>query len=206
MLIVMTKAHRTKLLDRSHNTRDAQLFIIATEGAKTEKSYFEMFEDSRIHIEVLPTGIANNSAPQYVIERLNQFSKKYDFGEKDTLWLVLDVDRWGNKNLSSVCRQAKQKKYHLAISNPCFETWLCLHLMDLDPNDSTGQAFEQRLRLILGSYNKSNLDITPYLEHIEDAILRAKQLHPNANQNWPPTPGSHVYRVVEMLLKATRIS
>ncbi|MDV3001863.1 MAG: hypothetical protein N5P05_003469 [Chroococcopsis gigantea SAG 12.99] len=34
----MGKANRTKLLDRSYNNRDAQLFVIATEGAKTEKS------------------------------------------------------------------------------------------------------------------------------------------------------------------------
>lgn len=198
----MRKAGRTKLLDRSYNTRDAQLFIVATEGAKTEKSYFKIFYNSRIRIEVLSTGEANDSAPQHVIERLNEFAQKYDLGEEDTLWLVLDVDRWGSKNLSSVCRQAKQKKYRLAISNPCFEAWLCLHLNDLDPNDKTCQDFKTRLQSILGSYNSSNIDVAPFKNRIQDAVQRAKQLHPNANQNWTPSPGSHVYRVVEMILKA----
>jgi RloB-like protein len=200
----MQKSNRTKLLDRSYNIRDAQLFIIATEGAKTEKSYFEIFRNSRIKIEVLATGAKNDSAPHHVIERLNEFSEKYDFGEKDSLWLVLDVDNWGNKNLSTVCRQAKQKKYRLAISNPCFEVWLCLHLIDLDPTDTTCQDFKTRLRSILGSYNSSNLDASPFLEHIQAAIERAKKLHPNANQNWPLTPGSHVYRVIEMLFIAMK--
>jgi hypothetical protein len=200
----MRKSNRTKLLDRSYNTRDAQLFIIATEGAKTEKRYFDFFQDSRIKIEVLPTGTTNNSAPQHVIERLNEFSEKYDFGEKDTLWLVLDVDRWGAKNLSLVCRQSKQKKYRLAISNPCFETWLCLHLTDLDPADTTCQDFKARLRSILGSYNSSNLDVSAFSSHMQIAIQRAKKLHPNANQSWTPTPGSHVYRLVEMLLTAMK--
>lgn len=198
----MRKARRTKLLDRSYNMRDAQLFIIAAEGAKTEKSYFEIFYDSRIRIEVLSTGEANDSAPQYVIERLNEFAQKYDLGKEDTLCLVLDVDRWGARNLSSVCRQAKQKKYRLAISNPCFEAWLCLHFSDLDPNDKTCQDFKARLRSILGSYNSSNIDIALFKDYIQDAVRRAKQLHPNANQNWTPSPGSHVYRVVEMILKA----
>jgi hypothetical protein len=126
----MGRSNRTKLLDRIYNTRDAKLFIIATEGAKTEKRYFEFFQDSRIKIEVLPTGSANDSAPQHVIERLNEYSEQYDLGEEDSLWLVLDVDRWGPKNLSIVCRQATQKKYRLAISNPCFEVWLCLHLSE----------------------------------------------------------------------------
>lgn len=198
------RVNRTKLLDRTYNTRDAQLFIIATEGAKTEKSYFEIFQDSRIKVEVITTEGDNKSAPQYVIERLNEFAQQYDFGEEDTLWLVLDVDRWGAKNLSLVCREAKQKKYFLAISNPCFEVWLCLHLNDLDPNDRTCDHFNKRLRLILGSYNNSNLDTAPFVEHIEDAIRRAKQLHPNAKHNWPKTSGSHVYRVVEMILQAMR--
>ncbi|NER21689.1 MAG: RloB domain-containing protein [Symploca sp. SIO1B1] len=197
----MKKSRRAKLLDRNYNTRDAQLFIIATEGAKTEKPYFDMFQDPRIKVEVLPTGEKNDSAPQHVIERLNQFAEKYQLGKEDSLWLVLDVDCWGDKNLSTVCRQAKQKKYHLAISNPCFETWLWLHLDDLDPNDKTCKDFKKRLRSELGSYNSSNLDITPYAQKIPDAVQRAKELHPNANQNWPPTPGSHVYRVVEILLK-----
>ena len=203
-MIARRRANRTKLLDRSYNTRDAQLFIIATEGAKTEKRYFEIFKDSRIKVEVLPTGEDNKSAPEYVIKRLNEFAQQYDLGEEDTLWLVLDVDRWGAEKLSSICRQAKQKKYRLAISNPCFEVWLCLHLDDLDPKDTTPKAFKIRLRAIRGSYNSSNFDVAPFAEHIQDAIRRAKELHPKANQNWPPTPGSHVYRVVEMLLKAMR--
>ncbi len=65
-----------------------------------------------------------------------------DFGEEDTLWSVFDVDRWPVKNLSLVCHQARQKKYSLAISNPCFEVWLCLHLGDLNPNDRTCKDFE----------------------------------------------------------------
>lgn len=197
----MQKARRTKLLDRRYNIRDARLFVIATEGAKTEESYFKIFNNSRIKIAVIPTGVENNSAPQYVIERLNEFTEEYTLNEDDTLWLVLDVDRWGTKNLSLVCRQAKQKKYRLAISNPCFEAWLCLHLGDLDRDDTSSKDFKTRLRSILGSYNGSNLDVAPFFERIQDAVLRAKELHPNANQNWPQTPGSHVYRVVEMILK-----
>jgi hypothetical protein len=61
------------------------------------------------------------------------------------------------------------------------------------------------LRSILGSYNKSNLDTTPttpYIGRIDDAIRRAKKLHPDPQQNWPLTLGSHVYRVVEMIQQA----
>jgi hypothetical protein len=202
----MKKLSRTKLLDRQYNKRDARLFVIATEGRETEKQYFQMFHDSRIKIEVLPTGDDNKSAPQYVLERLDGFIQKYDLTPDDTLWLMFDVDSWGEKNISIICRQAKQKKYRLAISNPCFEVWLYLHFDDLDPRDIKCKDFEVRLRGKLGCYNKSNLNLDLFKDYIEDAVQRAKNLHSNHRQNWPPTPGSHVYRVVEMLLKAIKQS
>jgi hypothetical protein len=202
----MKKLNRTKLLDRQYNKRDARLFVIATEGRETEKQYFVRFHDSRIKIEILPTGDDNKSAPQYVLDRLDGFIQKYDLTQDDTLWLMFDVDRWGAKNISAICRQAKQKKYRLTISNPCFEVWLYLHFDDLHPEDKNCQDFEARLRNKLGSYNKSNLDTDSFKDYIGEAVQRAKNLHPNPQQSWPPTPGSHVYRVVEMLLKAIKQS
>lgn len=69
----MIKSKRTKLLDRTYNTRDAQLFIIATEG-KTEKPYFDTFQDSRIKVEVLATAykypIANQTELETEFKRL----------------------------------------------------------------------------------------------------------------------------------------
>jgi hypothetical protein len=202
----MKKHNRTKLLDRSYNIRDAQLFVIATEGAKTEKCYFNFFKDSRIHIEVIETGEKNDSAPQHVLNRLNDFAQKYDFGEEDQLWLVLDVDRWPKQNLKQVCSESIQKKYRLAISNPCFEVWLWLHLDDLSPNNRTCDDFEKALRSTLGSYNSSNLNRDHFFPYIQDAINRAKMLHPNTQEYWPSTIGSHVYRVVEQICQAININ
>jgi RloB-like protein len=195
----MGKINRTKLLDRQHDRRDARLFIIATEGAVTEKKYFQMFGSSRIKIEVLETGSDNKSAPKYVIYRLNSFKEQFDLHEDDMLWLVVDVDRWNKDGeLSQICREAKQKNYHLAISNPCFEVWLCLHFGDLDPEDRTCKQFKSSLGRILGSCDSS---ISPYEPHLAAAVERAKILHPDLQQNWPPTIGTHVHRLVEILLQ-----
>jgi RloB-like protein len=194
----MGKINRTKLLDRQHDRRDARLFIIATEGAVTEKQYFERFGNSRIKVEVLATGSDNKSAPKYVFDRLNSFKEQFDLHEDDMLWLVIDVDRWNRDGeLSQICREAKQKNYHLAVSNPCFEVWLCLHFGDLDPEDRTCKQFKSSLGKILGSCNS----ISPYAPHLPDAVERAKILHPDPQQNWPPTIGTHVYRLVEILLQ-----
>jgi RloB-like protein len=198
----MGRINRKKLLDRQHDRRDARLFVIATEGEKTEKQYFEMFGNSKIKVEILET-VDRDSAPQFVLERLDSFKDRFDLSDEDMLWLVIDVDQWyKHKHLIYVCREAKQKNYNLAVSNPCFEVWLNFHFEDLNPADIACSDFGKRLREILGSYNKSNLDLSLYSQsNIEDAINRAKSLHPNHQQHWPPTIGSHVYRLVEILLQ-----
>jgi RloB-like protein len=195
----MGKIKRTKLLDRQQDRRDAKLFIVATEGKETEKQYFRIFNSSRIKVEILATTEDGKSSPEYVLERLDIFKERYDLDEDDMLWLVSDVDRWGAKKLSSVCSQARQKGYNLAISNPCFEVWLTLHFEELNNQDRTCDNFKARLRTILGSYNGSNLDISAYQQNIENAVNRAKNLHQISRQDWPPTLGTHVYRLVEIL-------
>ncbi|HEY9300438.1 MAG TPA: RloB family protein [Phormidium sp.] len=198
----MAKINRTKLLDREHDRRDTKLFIVATEGEATEKQYFGMFNSTRIKVEILATPEDGKSSPEYVLKRLDKCKKQYDLNEDDMLWLVSDVDRWGDKKLSSVCSQARQRGYYLAISNPCFEVWLTLHFEDIKTQDRTGNNFKARLRIILGSYNGSNLDISAYEPNTKDAVNRAKNLHPSSQQDWPPTLGTHVYRLVEILLKS----
>ncbi|MEG4577503.1 RloB family protein [Microcoleus sp. N3A4] len=198
----MGKINRTKLLDRQQDRRDAKLFIVATEGKETEKQYFRMFNSTRLKVEILATTEDGKSSPEYVLERLDIFKKQYDLNEDDMLWLVSDVDRWGDKKLSDVCSQARQRGYNLAISNPCFEVWLTLHFEDINTQDRTCDNFKARLRKILGSYNGSNLDISAYKPNTKYAVNRAKNLHPSSQQKWPPTLGTHVYRLVEILLKS----
>ncbi|PZV14770.1 MAG: RloB domain-containing protein [Pseudanabaena sp.] len=199
----MRKINRTKLLDRKHDRRSAKLFVIATEGKDTEKQYFEMFGSRKVKVEILATGDDNKSAPEYVLERLDKFKDLYDFDEEDEFWLVLDVDRWVKRDqLIAVCPQAKQKGYQLAISNPCFEIWLCLHFGALHPEDKTCKHFGARLRSILGSYNKSNLDVLVYTPNIKSAIERSRSLDLKLNEYWTSQLGTRVYKLVENILQS----
>lgn len=176
--------------------RDARLFIIATEGRKTEKQYFSMFGNRRCQVKVI-TNEDNKSAPAHILKQLKDFKKEYQLKEDDELWLMIDVDRWGDKNLASVVSQAGQIKFQLAVSNPCFEVWLYLHHGDLDHQPLTAKEMKQKLKELLGEYNSSNLDPTKFAEHIENAIARAKSLDANPEERWPSQTGTHVYKVVE---------
>jgi hypothetical protein len=206
----MRKINRTKLLDREHDRRSAKLFVIATEDTNAGEQYLEMFTriSSQVKVKILPTE-DDQSAPQYVLKRLDKFKDLYDFNEEDEFWLLLDVDRWVKPSqLIAVCPEARQKGYQLAISNPCFEIWLCLHFQDLKLEDRTCRHLEARLRQILSSYNKSNLVIDLYKPNVQDAIERARKLDLdlNSSEYWPSTLGTHVYKLVESILKSLNMT
>ena len=121
------KISRRGLLPRPAYVRDAGLFVVATEGEKTEAQYFSLFHSERVRVEVLPTGPDGLSAPKYVLERLVKYEERYALEEDDELWLVVDVDRQRDQFLDEVTRDAQHSGYHVAVSHPCFELWLLLH-------------------------------------------------------------------------------
>lgn len=157
---------------RKTGLRDAKLIIIAAEGEVTEKLYFNgiayspNYKNSKVHVEVLSRDDAG-SDPKTCLRSLNKCKAEYSLNKNDELWLVCDVDRWGDKNLSEVNRLCHQKGYRLAVSNPCFELWLLLHHEKLSKATTADQdmlltgcrEIITRLRLVVGSYNKSNLDM-----------------------------------------------
>jgi hypothetical protein len=130
----MTK-REFKPLVRQTNLRDARLIVIATEGTKTEPKYFHdlahssKYRNSKVHVEVIKRD-ESSSSPRAVLRELDKFKSDFNLSETDELWLVFDIDRWGEQ-VSEVAQECIQKKYHLAISNPCFELWLLLHHSDL---------------------------------------------------------------------------
>lgn len=194
---------RRPLTHRPHHFRDTSLVIIATEGECTETVYFdELFgsKSSRVQVKVLPTK-NGRSAPEHLLQRLDEFKAEYHLEDTDQLWYVGDTDRWGDKKLHQVTAECIQKKVHLAISRPCFELWLLLHLVDVDPeNHQSKKQIEAALRKALGgSYNKSRLDVEPFENTIEAAVSRAKGMDNEPKARWPNITGSHVYRLIEAL-------
>ena len=56
---------------------------------------------------------------------------------------------------------------------------------------------KKKLQIILDGYNSSKLDTSKFVEHIDEAIIRAKKLDVNQNERWPYSIGTHVYKIVE---------
>ncbi len=180
-----------------------KLYVIATEGKKTEHIYFSMFkgEDFRknVKVHILPPK-SDWSAPQHVLNRLRDHVRKVGIEDGDELWVVVDVDSWGDDVLRGLCHDCTKEGYHVAISNPCFELWLLLHQKS-PPTPAIARDCEKELVTLLGRYEKSGYDVTKLVPHIQLAINHARRLDDEPDALWPTKPSSRVYRLVEKLIQ-----
>ena len=201
------RCKKPRPLKREDKTyRDDRLFVIATEDTYAPQQYFDSLCNPRIKVLVLPTE-GGCSAPQHVLERLDAFIRQYRTITEDEFWLVLDTDHWVAANhiagFDQICAEALQKNYSLAHSNPCFEVWLLLHVAELHVDDqfTNCQQVVTRLKEVLGTFNKRNIDLQCFpLATVRLAIERAQNLDATPNDRWPQKTGSHLYRLVRELV------
>lgn len=208
--------------ERQEAFRDARLIVIASEGKDTERIYFKAlakeYTNPRVHVHILERceNEQNNSSPEHVLKQLNDYKELYALEADDELWLVVDKDRWTEAMLSRVATACAQDDYmHMALSNPCIELWLLLHLVDfslLTPEEqlqwlenrrkskSANPYLKVRLRQEMGAYHESAYDAQMLIAHVEEAIERAKVLDKNPADRWPQTLGTRVYLLAESVM------
>ena len=197
---MISTSRKKRPLDRGKVAfRDSWLIVVAIEGAKTEKWYFELFQHKRIQI-IVRENVENKSAPRYVMQQLQSFSEEYDLNEDDQLWLVIDKDRWRDEELHSVCSECDDQGFYKAVSNPCFEYWLLLYHHEL-PEPRSSREAKTMLGKIHDELNPINLN-TVYEdpERLRTAVERARNIDSNPHAPFPSLPGSHVYKITEQLI------
>ena len=125
-----------------------KLFILSYEGTVSEKKYFEDFRKSDIFndsglIEIISLKRPKDkgSDPINVKNLLQKAKREYRFKDTDEFWLIIDRDDWGsihNHNFESLVLDCKaENNFFLAMSNPCFELWLILHLKNVNELSDT---------------------------------------------------------------------
>ena len=194
-----------------------KLFILSYEGTVTEKKYFQDFRASKYFnnsgvIEIVPLKRPKDkgSDPFSVKKLLKEAKKEYGFKDTDEFWLIVDRDDWESIHKLSfeqlVIECKNENNFYLAMSNPCFEIWLVLHLKNLTEfseeekaliydNAKTGN--KNYIDILLGQlqggdrgYNKRpNPKI--YLSLTKVALKRAKALD-NLEEDYPKSIGTHI--------------
>ncbi|WP_294282908.1 RloB family protein [uncultured Chryseobacterium sp.] len=212
---------REEFFRESSTTEREKIFILAFEGNETEEKYFSEFRNSNkfndelIYLHLLKRDKKDtNSAPNHVFSKLKKEAKdEFNFKKEDELWMIIDTDRW--KNIPSIIKACNElQNMFVAVSNPCFEFWLLLHVKDIEEYGTEELELilknkkiskkrnyvDTKIVEILGSYNKTNLNPNDFIPHIDQATSRAKILD-KLQEEYPTKLGSHIYKLIEKLRK-----
>lgn len=115
----------------------------------------------------------------------------------DQVWCVFDID--SHPNVPDAVQMARDNAIDLAISNPCFELWLVLHLRE-SPGAQHRDDVQRLLASLLPGYQKA-VDFTKLQAGYSDAVARAERLDRGAaamdEAGRNPTTG--VYRLTESI-------
>lgn len=143
----------------------------------------------------------HGSHPKQVLKRLKEAAKSKEIKDGDELWLIIDRDGWLPADLNTVCRQAKDLGYFVALSNPCFELWLYLHLANNRQFTDRHQCQREfaKIHKSYGTGGKSGYDAKPLLKEIGKAIERSKAIDIHPESPWPKTQATRVYILIEKL-------
>ena len=229
----MRPARTSRTRERTSSVISPSKIVIAPEGVSTEVNYFlgiksklsRRFEQL-IDILVIKRGeqesepeekdkAIGGSAPKQVLDYAENYIESLTLFNKgtDSLTLVLDKDRWSDKQLAEVHQLCNQKEYELLVSNPAFELWLLLHHCDVSSldKDLRDKIFENKtipkkqpaflkeyLKEHVEGFDYKNLDIDDFYPLIKDALENAEKLD-RPEKGWPNGLGTTVDQLIKRL-------
>ena len=168
-----------------------RIFILATEGEKTEPQYFEgIFGNNELVLKVTCLETKRGlSAPRHVLDRLDAYIKKAELRKSDQAWLVVDRDHWKASHISELfqwCNEENARKpeivHNMALSVPCFELWLLWHFEEAEVI-RTSEELKEALKRHLPEYDKKLS--TSDLRKLASQIVRAKKFAVKARGDSP---------------------
>lgn len=181
--------------------RDARMIVIACEGMR-EKAYFQMLigQSQRLNVEMLaPEGAEEGfSHPSQVIARAELFIEEYGLkGEDDSVWLIMDVDRWKEHLLYEIIKTCENReKWNITISNPCFEVWLYFHL---DINERLETTICKEIKNLLHEKVIGGYKVEVFTKKAFEAAQKAKDFDNYITDNFPKVGISKIYNLVKYL-------
>lgn len=206
--------HRPPKLRRSGKpVRDPKLaVVIFCEGENTEPAYFEDFARDHgnrlVAIEAIgAAGVPMTIARKAVEEHWRRGrSSRNSFEKRDQVWAAFDNDE--HPNVLEAIRFAEQNGVSVAFSNPCFELWAIVHLVDHDFNRPLHRHEAQRLlRDLMPKYDpdgSKKFDYELLRPRIGAACRQAEQMERCREQEGTPrgNPYTGVYKLA-LLIRAS---
>ncbi|MBD5382404.1 MAG: RloB domain-containing protein [Clavibacter sp.] len=182
------------------------MIALFCEGEATEPEYFkalaalpEIRSRAKLDMRISLTG----AVPLTLVESAVAARARDEASE---YWCVFDVE-WPRQHphLHEAFELARTRSIRLAVSNPCFEIWLILHMSEhgshLDNDDA------RRRRRDLDGAGDKHVDAAAYLPLRAVAAGRARALelrHERESSLMPHNnPSTSVYQLVESIERAS---
>lgn len=187
--------------------------LIAVEGNnKTEKIYFNNFEDSKKNFDI-SYARGNNTDPLKLVQMLIKEIKDNDLDllDDDMAFCIFDTDIDPNKNkvIVNAIKLASKNNIKIITSSPCIELWFLLHYEYSTASMSNDEVIK-KLKNYYPKYKK-NINIYPDIKDKMDiAIKNAKKLERYQKDNnikigtVEANPSTEIYKIIEYLINITR--
>lgn len=173
-------------LKRRTETRRARAkFTLFCEGRNTEPEYFQAvaakFDRAIVELEIIPAAGApltiTAAATAYVKETAKAARRAgpQSYARRDQVWAVFDRD--DHDQVHNCLASCEAGGVGVAFSNPCFELWLILHVIDFDaPIDR--HKLQKELQKVCPEYDHSGAkkaDCRRLVEALTEAEGRAER-------------------------------
>lgn len=185
--------------------RYKRIFLISTEGGKTEPGYFGRLQNIIGYgkTELRLRKDTHRASPRDVLKRLREAINKTSLHAGDACWCVIDRDQWPQEVIDELIQWATERPasglvYGLALSAPKFELWLLAHFEDMVGNTHTGpSAVVQKLKCYLPDYDKTLNRWNPSGEDVRTAIRRCRDAF---GDDIPSGIGTNMHCLAEAIL------
>lgn len=182
--------------------KSLRIIRVHTEGRVTEREYLRHIRDESVKLKFGDFG----KSPMALVEQakceLRMERRKRAVNRRfDEVWCVFDHD--GREATDRVIREAVRVGVKTAVSNPCFELWIILHMQDQTGYTltRTAQKLAQKLGLMKGK-NLVHTAADQLRTMYGDAKRRARALdtmHQRNGSSAGSNPSSSVWRIADRM-------
>lgn len=202
--------------------------FIACEGRVTEPEYFQVIVSKlyeyipvTLEIKIIPKN-NDKSDPQKIIDNLESFllnfQEKNSFHDNDEMWIVIDKEKEKDndrrKHIDNIIPMCKEKNYNIALTNPQFEFWLLLHLVDIKKhenkklfdnkrNEQGEKYLDEQLKNNLGRYTKKRGKFDKRIVNINNIkrAIEQEKLFDNEFEKILDSLGSNIGILINKIIK-----
>lgn len=204
----MTRPSGRRPRRRSNPQEQRRVIRVLTEGRVTEPDYLRRWARRNrglVRVDFFDAG----KTPEVLVRQArdcvrqqNPRSRRAD-PDFDEIWCVFDTDE--HRHLSQAVDDARQSRVEVAVSNPCFELWLVLHVQEqtahIHRHDVQDLASEHGL---CDGKKIAEKAWTRLVDDFETAKRRARELDERHVGNGSPprsNPSTGMWRLVDRLNK-----